>query len=371
MFEERSIQRDLIAIGLSALTIFLALSVLSYRADDVIGELPAPLSSFYQPDQVVFPHPQQVHNLCGGIGALVADFLLVTLGVGAYFGVISLATLVVVMLMRQEITSPAIRLGGWLATLVGISTLVTIVVPGASPGPISGSGGKLGLVGQQFLSEHFATTGSVIICLTTIACGLLLCTEYELVRITVWGLVKAKEKTAAGAAAWKSRRERLAEERRAKLLAEFGLDGEDEEEVEYEEGEYDEKGVRIKIGGRQVKTDVDEEIPFEDGEEVLGGGEDEEVEEEEYESEEEPEEYEEDVDEEVEEELEEEEAETRCRSLASRNRRNRSWGSTRARPKAGEGGRSRVGDERARQRGEWGFQPEELRAAADRAIDRK
>ncbi|CAE7392953.1 ftsK, partial [Symbiodinium sp. CCMP2456] len=65
---------------------------------------------------------------------------------------------------------------------------------------------------------------------------------------------------------------------------------------------YDEKGVRIKIGGRQLKTDVDEEIPFEDGEEVFDeeAAADEEVEEEE--------DTEEEIDEEVEEELEEEEA---------------------------------------------------------------
>ncbi|MEW4561915.1 DNA translocase FtsK [Bremerella sp. JC770] len=303
MFEERSIQRDLIAIGLSAMTIFLALSLLSYRADDAIGELPAPFSNIYQPDQVAYPQPHQVHNLCGGVGALVADFLLVTLGVGAYFAVVSMAAFDVLLLMRKEITSPAGRLIGWLMTLTGITTLVTIVAPGASPGPISSSGGRLGLIGQQFLSEHFATTGSVILCLAATACGLLLCTEYELVRLTVWSFLKAKEKTQAGAAAWKTRRERLKEERKAKLLAEFGLDGE-EGEYEEEEVEYDEKGVRIKIGGRQIKTDVDEEIPFEDGEEVFeeeAAGDEEEVEEEEYEEEEE-------TDEEVEEELDEQEA---------------------------------------------------------------
>lgn len=301
MFEERSIQRDLIAIGLSALTIFLALSLLSYHADDAIGELPAPLSGIYHPDQVAYPQPNQVRNLCGGVGALAADFLLVTLGIGAYFAVISLGALDVILLMRKEITSPAARLIGWLATLTGITTFATIVIPGASPGPISGSGGRLGLVGQQFLSEHFATTGSVILCVAVIACGLLLCTEYELVRLTVWGILKAKEKTQAGAAAWKSRRERLAEERRAKLRAEFGLD--EEEYEEDEEAEYDEEGVRIKIGGRQITTDVDDEIPFEDGEEVFeeeASTGDEEDEEEEYEEEEE-------IDEEVEEELDEEE----------------------------------------------------------------
>lgn len=301
MFEERSIQRDLIAIGLSALTIFLVLSLLSYRADDAIGELPAPFSAIYQPDQVAYPQPHQVHNLCGGVGAIVADFLLVSLGIGAYFAAVSLAAFDVILLMRKEITSPAARLIGWLMTLTGITTLVTIVVPGASPGPISSSGGRLGLVGQQFLSEHFATTGSVILCLAVTACGLLLCTEYELVRLTVWSFLKAKEKTQAGAVAWKTRRERLKEERKAKLLAEFGLDGE-EGEYEEEEAEYDEKGVRIKIGGRQIKTDVDQEIPFEDGEEVFeeeAAG-DEEIEEEEYEEEE--------IDEEVEEELDEEEA---------------------------------------------------------------
>lgn len=302
MFEERSIQRDLFAIGLSALTIFLALSLLSYRADDAIGELPAPFSGIYQPDQVAYPQPNQVSNLCGGIGALAADFLLVTLGIGAYFAVVSMAAFDVILLLRKEITSPAARLIGWLMTLTGITTLVTIIIPGASPGPISSSGGRLGLVGQQFLSEHFATTGSVILCLAVTACGLLLCTEYELVRLTVWSFLKAKEKTQAGAAAWKSRRERLKEERKAKLLAEFGLDGEEEEYEYEEEGEYDEKGVRIKIGGRQLKTDVDEEIPFENGEEVFDeeAAADEEVEEEE--------DTEEEIDEEVEEELEEEEA---------------------------------------------------------------
>ncbi|QDU76015.1 DNA translocase FtsK [Bremerella volcania] len=304
MFEERSIQRDLIAIGLSALTIFLALSLLSYRADDAIGELPAPFAAIYQPDQVAYPQPHQVHNLCGGVGALAADFLLVNLGVGAYFAVVSLAAFDVILLMRKEITSPAARLIGWLMTLTGITTLVTIVAPGASPGPISSSGGRLGLVGQQFLSEHFATTGAVILCLAVTACGVLLCTEYELVRLTVWSFLKAKEKTQAGAAAWKTRRERLKEERKAKLLAEFGLDDE-EGEYEEEEVEYDEQGVRIKIGGRQIKTDVDQEIPFEDGEEVFeeeAAGDEDEVEQEEYEEEEE-------FDEEVEEELDEEEVE--------------------------------------------------------------
>ncbi|PQO25037.1 DNA translocase FtsK [Blastopirellula marina] len=305
MFEERSIQRDLIAIGLSALTIFLALSLLSYRADDAIGELPAPFSAFYQPDQVAYPQPHHVHNLCGGVGALAADFLLVNLGIGAYFAVVSMAAFDVILLMRKEISSPAARLIGWLMTLTGITTLVTIVAPGASPGPISSSGGRLGLIGQQFLSEHFATTGAVILCLAVTACGVLLCTEYELVRLTVWSFLKAKEKTQAGAAAWKTRRERLKEERKAKLLAEFGLDGE-EAECEYEEeAEFDEKGVRIKIGGRQIKTDVEKEIPFEDGEEVFeeeAAGDEEVEEEEEYEEEEE-------IDEEVEEELEEEEVE--------------------------------------------------------------
>jgi len=283
------------------MTIFLALSLLSYRADDAIGELPAPFSAIYQPDQVAYPQPHQVRNLCGGVGALVADFLLVSLGVGAYFAVVSLAAFDAILLMRKEITSPAARLIGWLMTLTGITTLVTIVVPGASPGPISSSGGRLGLIGQQFLSEHFATTGSVILCVAATACGLLLCTEYELVRLTVWSFLKAKEKTQAGAAAWKTRRERLKEERKAKLLAEFGLDGE-EGEYDEEDYEYNEEGVRIKIGGRQVKTDVDEEIPFEDGEEVFdeeASGE-EETEEEEYEEEA-------DAEEEVEEELDEEE----------------------------------------------------------------
>jgi len=272
MFEERSIQRDLFAIGLTAATIFLTLALLSYHAEDPIGELPAPFSGIYQPDVVVYPQPDDVKNICGGMGALVGDLLFRMLGVGAYFVAISLIVLDVLLLRRQEVTSPAVRLGGWLATLTGITTLVTIVAPTASPGPVQGAGGRLGLVGQQFLSEHFATTGGIILCVAVIAAGVLLCTEYELVRLMLWGATKAKEKTAQGVKALQSRRQKWAEARASV-----------DNLIDDQKTDLDEESLRIKIGGRVLladeEADEDEEyeneepgiLPVEDGEAVFNG----------------------------------------------------------------------------------------------------
>ncbi len=57
-------------------------------------------------------------------------------------------------------------------------------MPHWSPGPAIGAGGYLALLGRAWLESHFALTGSVILLLSVIFGGLLLCTDYVLLTIS-------------------------------------------------------------------------------------------------------------------------------------------------------------------------------------------
>ena len=101
------------ALGLLALTIFLAASLLSYDPAD-------------PPSKLVFPERAETLNVCGRSGALVSRLLFGALGLGAYYLLFSLAALDAVLLTRCPINQAALRAGGWLLSLVGVAILVAI-----------------------------------------------------------------------------------------------------------------------------------------------------------------------------------------------------------------------------------------------------
>ena len=61
-----------------------------------------------------------------------------------------------------------------------------MALPQFSPGPVIGSGGYLGAAARGLLQMHFATVGAYILTLSLILGGLLLCTDYVLVRLFAW-----------------------------------------------------------------------------------------------------------------------------------------------------------------------------------------
>ena len=183
MLQNRRLASDLVALGLLGLVIFLGLSLGSYDPADPLSAWPAPLERLYRPDVLVYPVSETVGNACGVWGAVVADLLLTGLGWGAYYLLLSLAVLDFHLLRRREIDTPIIRLFGWLISLIGLTSIVATIAPGLSPGPIIGSGGYLGLLGSGLLQTHFATAGSLILAGSLVAGGLLLCTDYVLLRL--------------------------------------------------------------------------------------------------------------------------------------------------------------------------------------------
>lgn len=188
MFENRDLRQDLLALTLLAATIFLTVALVTYDPADPIGELPRPFQRLYQQDIVVYPLHDAITNACGWWGALAADITFTLLGVGAYPLVISLGAVDLLLLRRRKLDLLAVRFGGWLLSMLGLTTLLTLLVPHFTPGPVIGAGGYLGVIGSGLLEAHFALAGSLIMALSVMVGGVLLCTDYAALKLG-WNVV--------------------------------------------------------------------------------------------------------------------------------------------------------------------------------------
>jgi S-DNA-T family DNA segregation ATPase FtsK/SpoIIIE len=175
MPETRSRKRDLFALVLLAFCLFLIVSLVTYHPADVSGTQN-------------FASQTKLSNACGRGGAYVAEGLFRLLGWGAYFFVGSLAAFDLWMLARRPVDDPILRLVGWLMSVMGVATLLALAGPASTPGPIIGPGGYLGAAGRALLEINFASTGAFILTISFIIGGLLLCTDYFLIRATMVAL---------------------------------------------------------------------------------------------------------------------------------------------------------------------------------------
>lgn len=193
-----NLKRDLLALGLLALVVFLGAALVTYDPADPIVEPVAPLNLLYQPDQLVTPPNSQVHNVCGRWGAMAADMLFSACGLAAWFVVGSLGVLDFTMLRRKAIDTPILRLFGWTAAIIGLTTILAMVAPTLSPGPVIGPGGYVGALGRSLVEMHFAHVGGLILAGSFLLGGLLLSTDYAIFR---FGSFAAKVAVAGAATA--------------------------------------------------------------------------------------------------------------------------------------------------------------------------
>ncbi|MEM1305456.1 MAG: DNA translocase FtsK 4TM domain-containing protein, partial [Planctomycetota bacterium] len=242
---------DAVAIGLAAATLFGLLALGTYNRFDPPGSLAwLPANAPPSPD---------VHNVCGRAGAEVAHALLTTLGVGAWYAIASLAALAGCLLARRKIDQPATRAAGWAMSLVGVTTLASLLLPAWSPGPMVGAGGYLGAMGRSLLEANFAGTGSFLFATAVLLAGLLLATDYLLFRVaaaatalTGAGMVKAG--SLSQAAAKRMARPRTDLDTDAVDADEDAEDGEEEDDEEYEYEEEED----------EAQDDEDDEYETED-----------------------------------------------------------------------------------------------------------
>jgi S-DNA-T family DNA segregation ATPase FtsK/SpoIIIE len=257
MFENRSLRIDLFTLALVAVSVLLGLAVATYDPAD-------------PPSTLVQPPRTEYQNAIGPIGAYVSHYLLESVGVGAYYGIGSLAALSLVLLLRRNIDQPVVRAIGWVLSLAALSTLAHMLMPNSTPGPEVGSGGFLGAMGRAILETHFAAAGAYILTLSVLLAGWLLCTDYFLFRVAAATTVASGRSVAAlghighnlkSAAKSKQPATDLEdgvdlgdEEDEAEYEYEYEDEESDEEEWEYEDEESEEATEEAAAAALTVRT---------------------------------------------------------------------------------------------------------------------
>ena len=272
MFDDRNLKLDVLALALFATVVFLALALLTYHPSD-------------PPSTLVYPPDGAIENACGRFGAWSAHLLLAGLGVGAYYLVLSLGVLDGLLLMRRPIDQPVIRTIGWLMSLAGLTTLTALLLTGFSLGPMVGPGGYLGAAGLGLLETQFAAAGAFVLTSSVIFAGLLLCTDYVLLRMAMRTLgltgralaatsssLTTAYKAAPRAAAANRAEEGEQEWDEAEPEDEWEEAEEDDEQYEfdYDEEELEEETPAIRV--RTPRAEAEEEEEEEEELVSVGGG---------------------------------------------------------------------------------------------------
>lgn len=198
----RKIEFDVEAIALSAICIFLWLSLLSYDPADNLSNLPRPLKSLIAVDNAVYPANEKIQNWCGWAGAVAANILVQTFGIGSLLVATGLSVLSVWLFRVQTNFVPPLRQLGWVLVIIGVTTIFALMGVHTPFSPVIGPGGYIGAITSTWLHDHFAMMGATIMTLTILVAGILLSTDYLVVRTLGWLLMGG---TALATTATKSR----------------------------------------------------------------------------------------------------------------------------------------------------------------------
>lgn len=178
--EGRRLNKDLFSLGLLAIVIILAISLVTYDPADPVAEITSWAGSWYQADQVVYPANEKIQNACGRLGAVVSDSMFSALGLVAYY-VVGCMGLLCFWIMTGHYKDYLFGRGlGWVISVFGIATLLSLFLPHISPGPVIGGGGYLGYFGSSTLLSNFAFTGSLIVSFGATIIGVMMWTDYAL-----------------------------------------------------------------------------------------------------------------------------------------------------------------------------------------------
>ncbi len=203
--DARRIEFDVEALLLSAVCLFLWLSLLSHDPADSLGTLSFPLSSIVTNDTTVYPPNPAIENWCGWFGAFAATLMVQAFGIGSLLIALGLTVLTIWMFRVQSNYVRPSRQIGWALVIIAVTTFVSLLRFETPLAPIIGPGGYLGATASTWLNEHFAIAGSVILTLTVFMAGLLLSTDYMVLRMAAWVLLGGASMASTAASATRSR----------------------------------------------------------------------------------------------------------------------------------------------------------------------
>ncbi len=181
MENQRSVRWDVAAVVMFSAATLLWLSLLTHNAADNLGNFSGSVATVYTPMHAAYPLNPKIQNSCGYLGALASDILMQATGIGSYLIAMLMCLSGVVMLRQQPWASPLGRSVGWTLILVAVCCIPSrFGIQLNVPVPI-GAGGYLGALCNTWLDRHLAKGASILV-LSVFAGGLLLSTEYALVR---------------------------------------------------------------------------------------------------------------------------------------------------------------------------------------------
>lgn len=169
MIDRLRLKTDLMALGLLAAAVFVALSLLSHNPAD-------------PPAATVYPARAEVLNTCGSAGAWVAHLLCTAFGGGAWFVLLAMTVVDVRLFSRKTEHDPLIRGFGWGLLLLAVCIASRAVFSRESAPTVVGSGGLVGAWGLGLLEQHFSAAGTTLLLLTGFVVGVLLTADAFLFR---------------------------------------------------------------------------------------------------------------------------------------------------------------------------------------------
>jgi len=115
-----------------------------------------------------------VSNMCGPAGSLVAYYLFLIFGQGAFPILFFSGVCVVLYVANNRISDPWMRVIGLLLLSIAFAAAVHHLQPGSENGLPEGQGGILGIGAATYLQSHFSTAGTRLVLLTAMLIGLIL-----------------------------------------------------------------------------------------------------------------------------------------------------------------------------------------------------
>jgi S-DNA-T family DNA segregation ATPase FtsK/SpoIIIE len=225
-----SVRRRAVSLALSFAGLFILLSLLTFNANDVPGN--------------VWPPAGAVQNVCGRLGARLAHWLMMHFGYAAYVAVILAAGFAARCRMKRDVIDAWMSVFGALTLLV--STAAAAEMLGLRPEGLPGSGGLIGIAVSDTLFVHLGGWGAWLGTLLLITLGAVLLSADEMlawlwekssVRVAAW---RAAARTSAAARPVTPTPEPLAKPRRAPAPSPQRAGADDDEATEdADEGELD------------------------------------------------------------------------------------------------------------------------------------
>jgi len=118
-----------------------------------------------------------VENLCGAVGAVVAYYLFLVFGQGAFPILFFSGVCVVLYVAHNRVSDPWMRVVGLLLLSISFAAAVHHIQPGSENGLPEGQGGILGIGAATFLQSHFSTAGTRLVLMTAMLIGLILAAD--------------------------------------------------------------------------------------------------------------------------------------------------------------------------------------------------